>query len=730
MLWVFLVLSAVVGPACVRAEGSPPIRVGYSEFPPYVFTPPGAAPQGYAVDILTRIAADRGYTLSFVRTANPAETLDLLRTGEIDVTTFLGRSPEREAVGDFTEPVTSLDIRLFVMKRSDIESAADLGGKRVGIVAGSNALQDAQRVAATGTLVEVRTLPELVIALVMGTVDAAVIPEGPFRALLRRAELSERVRTVGEPLRVQALSFLVAGDRADLRADLDAGIARLTGSDDLEAMEQRWFGREKAFLERTNVRIILAAAAFVILALLVGGGIAWRATGRARRNLAEVTAKRLLMEAANVDLVVVIWDDNLRPLHWNDAVGAHFGTIVPLLKAGATFREIVEHNHREGWVVTDELEDEDVAAFARSLEEDLLAGRTEPRFIRLADGSFFEANDFRIGRNMYASVRKDVTRLEAAARHERERIEALFENAAVGLARVDFDGTIVEANGKLASILGTTEAALSGAEFAALVTDADRTAIGEHIRAVVDDRDAESDTEIRMISGSGQTRWMQVTLSKVLPTAHQPGYLIVCAQDVTERHKNEEQRTLLLGELSHRVKNILAVVQTITMQTLRSVKATAEAREKVFVRLRALAAAHDIVFRSNDRDISAVLEAQLAPFQDVGATRIVTSGPGVALPVDQVYALGLIVHELITNAVKYGALSSETGTIDVRWTLDGALLTIWWRETGGPPVTPPEKAGFGSSLIQQMVGHARGGSVEFDFRPEGLVVEIHVSLEE
>jgi len=711
------------------------VRIAYSDFPPYVGTDPDAGPLGFSIDILRSFAAAQGLTLTFVRTANPGETLSRLGRGEVDLTTPLGPTPSRGRVANFSTAVDRLELSLFVPHDSGIKSRDQLRDSRIGVVAGSTAIAAVEGALPEARQVIVRSVAELLMAILSGDIDAAGIPAGPFQALKRRADLEERLTVLPKPLRAQDMTFLVRKDRADLLEALDAEIARLTESGELDTIREKWFGRTKPLLERSEVRIILSAGAVAGLALLVGGGVAWQAHRRANRTFAEVGANRLLIDALNgVDFLIVIYDRNLRAVHWNEATAAHFPEAVPMLERGVTFRELVKglygkvRIHEPGPAF-------DLDSYLDNMEQQLLAGRTEPRLVRSSTGTIFEATDFRIGPDMYASVRKDVTRLETQANDERRRslmqIEALFSNAAVGLAQLTFEGTMIKVNGKLAEILQCELTALTGDKFLDYVDPDDRPALAEHIAGVLDGRDSERHTEVRMKSCASQPLWANVTLSKVAKGTHESGYLVLCVEDITVRRRTEDQRSLLLGELSHRVKNILAVVQTITMQTLRGAGANADLREKVFLRLRALAAAHDIVFRSYQQDIASVLQSQMIPYQDIEAYDIAMNGPRVELPVDLVYALGLIVHELITNSVKYGALSATTGRVDVRWTErdDRNCIAMRWTETGGPETAPPERQGFGSRLIQQMVGHSRDGSVTFDFRRTGLVVDLTFSLE-
>ena len=200
--------------------------------------------------------------------------------------------------------------------------------------------------------------------------------------------------------------------------------------------------------------------------------------------------------------------------------------------------------------------------------------------------------------------------------------------------------------------------------------------------------------------------------------------------DVTERVKtaqslkaNEAHLRLLLSELSHRVKNTLAVVQAMARLSFRRDESKDDALEAFTNRLHALSASHDVLVKSDWRGamLKDLTERQLRAFA-VEKSRIEIGGPNIFLPPDLVTPLSLVVHELAANALKYGAFSTEGGTLKVDWGFmgDGALqeFQFCWRESGGPPVEPPAKQGFGSYLIQNGLPDA---TVALDFNPGGLL---------
>jgi two-component system CheB/CheR fusion protein len=205
--------------------------------------------------------------------------------------------------------------------------------------------------------------------------------------------------------------------------------------------------------------------------------------------------------------------------------------------------------------------------------------------------------------------------------------------------------------------------------------------------------------------------------------------------DVTERQEAEarwEQRQeLLLSELSHRVKNILAVVQAIATQTLRGSGASAEAQAALGSRLGAIAKSHDLLVANewNGAELTDIARGQLSGHMAGGPLRIRIEGPSVHLPSDAATPFALLLNELATNAAKYGALSNADGRINITWEVierdRGRRLKLMWSEEGGPPVMPPQQEGFGSHLIEQGLPEAR---VQREFRRTGLVCTIELPV--
>jgi PAS domain S-box-containing protein len=200
---------------------------------------------------------------------------------------------------------------------------------------------------------------------------------------------------------------------------------------------------------------------------------------------------------------------------------------------------------------------------------------------------------------------------------------------------------------------------------------------------------------------------------------------------VLERKRTEEHQQLLLHELNHRVKNMLSIVQSVAMQTFKGA-APREAMKAFETRLGALSAAHDLLIAENWEAASIpeiIRKSGLGC--GAGSDRIRARGPDLHLHARAAVSLSLALHELCTNAVKYGALSTETGHIDVTWSVlegEGARLCLIWQEHGGPPVQAPQARGFGSRMIERALAAELGGKVQLHFLAEGLRCVIEAPL--
>jgi PAS domain S-box-containing protein len=238
------------------------------------------------------------------------------------------------------------------------------------------------------------------------------------------------------------------------------------------------------------------------------------------------------------------------------------------------------------------------------------------------------------------------------------------------------------------------------------------------------------DVEHRVEMRDGRYRWAR---SRAFPRRDEAGAIRLwygSTEDIHDKKVAEEHQRLLINELNHRVKNSLATVQAIAFQTLKGDTPFAEARSRFEARLMALSRAHNLLTEQNweGAALERVVRDSVEHF--AGDCRFRISGPSFWLAPRSALALALALHELGTNAAKYGALSAEGGVVDIAWHLAGGILRLDWKESGGPAVTPPSRRGFGSRLIEQGLGGDLGGEARIAFEPDGLRCTIEAAAGE
>lgn len=235
--------------------------------------------------------------------------------------------------------------------------------------------------------------------------------------------------------------------------------------------------------------------------------------------------------------------------------------------------------------------------------------------------------------------------------------------------------------------------------------------------------------DMRWSTADGSQRWVDFQIAPVMDRHGNVTALIPSGVDITERKASEAQREIMTAELNHRVKNNLAVVRSMAIQTF----GRDDPRAQVFgARLEALGAAHNILTRSAwvEADLHELIEGTLTVCQE-GRKRIIMKSPTIRLRPQPATSYALAFHELCTNAIKHGALSNDEGVVRVGWRIDGDNedeLEIVWSEHDGPKVAEPTRRGFGTQMVSRVLASDIRGQVDMDFRPEGLRVTMRAPL--
>jgi PAS domain S-box-containing protein len=238
------------------------------------------------------------------------------------------------------------------------------------------------------------------------------------------------------------------------------------------------------------------------------------------------------------------------------------------------------------------------------------------------------------------------------------------------------------------------------------------------------------DVETRVIWPDGSCHWMMARGDIVPDESGRPSRMAGFTMDVTERKQAEARLKLLAQEVDHRANNLLAVIQAVVRLT--RADTVPDFVDAVQGRLVALARAHKLMADSRwtGADLATLVDEEMAAYRAGDEARIRTRGPAVAMSASAAQSVAMAIHELATNAVKYGALSVEGGRVEITWAWSDATgLALRWSETGGPPVVPPACRGFGTGVIDGTIRQQLKGAMHFDWRREGLLCEMTVPVE-
>ncbi|SFR98219.1 PAS domain S-box protein [Sphingomonas jatrophae] len=386
-----------------------------------------------------------------------------------------------------------------------------------------------------------------------------------------------------------------------------------------------------------------------------------------------------------------------------------------------------------------------VAAAMRRCFKEGTPVELEYRILRADDGSerWLHSHGRRVERSdgrapRFVGVSFDVTRrraIEDEVRRSEWQFRTIFEQANDFIFTTGLDKVVTSCNPAVCAALGYTEEEAVGRPFSDFLADGDVGQADEMLRRKLKDGGTTRHT-IRVRTSSGEVRLWEVSSRLNTGPDGQPVGLHAIARDVTDAQRAQEMQQLLINELNHRVKNTLAIVQGIAVQTFKS-DDPAAARAAFADRLRALSDAHNLLTREvwGATTIDAVAAEALAA-HDPDRSRITIDGPEVRIAPKTAISLALALHELATNALKHGALGTPAGTVRLAWqiTSDAAdtapRLQLSWIERGGPPVALPDRRGFGSRLIERALAAELGGSVTLTFAPAGVECRIDAPLPE
>ena len=379
---------------------------------------------------------------------------------------------------------------------------------------------------------------------------------------------------------------------------------------------------------------------------------------------------------------------------------------------------------------------------ADALQAQLVTAEAEGRFdaerwLVRRDGSRFFAGELLVpivngAVSGFVVIFRDRTQehyTELAWRSGEEQLRLILESATeYAIFTTDRDGRVTTWNSGAERLLGYTEEEILGRDARIVFTPEDCAAQAPEHEMETALAEGRATNERWHVRKDGSRFWGSGLMMPLQVGDSQPGLLKIM-RDHTERRRHEEMQQLLIGELNHRIKNTLTTVQALADQTLRGA-ATLEVFEAAFKsRLEALARAHDLLTRGAWQDVALADVASAVLHGWVQADRMTVSGPLVRVSPKQALALALALHELATNAMKHGALTGETGQVTLAWAADDTCR-MTWTESDGPAVSPPQRRGFGSRILHGALAAELDGTVDLDYRPEGVVCSITFALKQ
>jgi PAS domain S-box-containing protein len=335
-----------------------------------------------------------------------------------------------------------------------------------------------------------------------------------------------------------------------------------------------------------------------------------------------------------------------------------------------------------------------------------------------------------------AAIAVEAKRADAALRESERHLRRILDSLAAMVVVTTPDGTVLEVNRTALELAGLTPGDVLGKPLEKTWWWSGAPERQAELRAAIAAAaaGAESRFDVRLRVAGERHMTFDFMLTPLIDQRGRVTHLIPSAIDVTARKRAERQQQLLIEELNHRVKNTLAIAQSLTNQTLRSSPSPTSFAAAFQGRLAALASAHTLLAQTrwDGAMLRDLIQAQLDPYRTAGRSNVTITGEDVSLEPDAALTLGLALHELATNAAKHGAFTCPAGRVEIASQIDGSgperRLVLTWSEQGGPAVAGDPQAGFGTTMIQRGLAYQLGGSAQLEFRPQGVHCRIELPL--
>jgi two-component system, NarL family, sensor histidine kinase EvgS len=391
------------------------VHAVYGDFYPYNFTNDQGDAAGYSVDLLRHLAQKAGYEIEFTKADNPKQFFDMIERGEVDVSPLLAFTPERRALGLATSELGQYQLSLFVRHDHDLIEIEGLAGRGVGVVTGS--ISQAAAALLTGVeIVQYQKVDALVLALLSGEIEAIIDVAETFEARLRSYDISDRVRKLQPPLAVSPYGYIVRKDMVELHSALENAIQLGTTPASLSRLRDEWFGLDRSVFEQPWFDRVAMIVGGIALSNVSLGIYCVRLRRRSTRLMRENSSNRLLIDALDkMRAAIVIFDRDMKAVHWNSGFEAQFADLV----------EEVQRSGTLGWICAQFKNVAGDTAHSKGRPEyraaeriqRLRAGQSDQRIVHTPAGDHFDMGLFPLGTRYFAAIWVDITELHAQQEH-------------------------------------------------------------------------------------------------------------------------------------------------------------------------------------------------------------------------------------------------------------------------------------------------------------------------
>ncbi|MFZ1108256.1 MAG: PAS domain S-box protein [Rhodomicrobium sp.] len=543
---------------------------------------------------------------------------------------------------------------------------------------------------------------------------ALVAPDGRF--LMTNARLSEIVGYSAQDLAARTFHDITHAD--DLAADLAQRQRMLSDAISTYSMEKRYIRKDgRAIWVNLTVGKVKKADGSVDYFITMVEDIAKRREAETRLKESEERLRRIL--------------DNLFAfvgVLTRDGVLADVNR-APMIAANLSRADVIGKPFWDcyWWSFSEASRERLRNAFSRALQGETVRYDVDAR---VGEGRFV-TTDFQLAplRNAQGEVHEfvasatDITerrRVEAKLRESEADLHLAQDAANLGRWAWDLRSDELSWTDRCKALFGLQEqAAVTFPMFLARLHPEDREKVDAAVKAAIRLR-TDYDVEMRALWPDGSLHWV-ASKGRVYFEDGAPSRMVGVAFDITSRKQAEEQMSYALREVDHRAKNLLSLVQAIARQTART-ETAGEFVELFSERLRGLAASHDLLVGNRWKGVALLdlARSQLSHFKDALGSRVRLNGPAVELNAPAAQTIGMAIHELATNAAKYGALGNESGAVLIDWAIEGDRFVMSWSEHGGPPVATPSRKGFGQTVLVRMAQDALDAEVSLEYKPAGL----------